>query len=127
MSLRNHVDEIDVEHPADKEDGVVDEDMEVLQRAYRLAGVNPEDYINPRLSSPAAGDADPGSDSDDVDDFELLRDIQNRFSILADEQPQSTPVSADEEEDEFEMLRSIQRRFAAYESGKLFVIVNIDL
>lgn len=129
MSLHNHVDEIDVEHRADKEDGVVDEDMEVLQRAYRLVGVNPEDYIHPRSSSITAGDADPGSDSDDVDDFELLRDIQNRFSIVADEQPLSTlsPVSADEEEDEFEMLRSIQRRFAAYESGKLFVIVKIAL
>ncbi|XP_008452207.2 uncharacterized protein LOC103493297 [Cucumis melo] len=121
MSLHNHVDEIDVEHRADKEDGVVDEDMEVLQRAYRLVGVNPEDYIHPRSSSITAGDADPGSDSDDVDDFELLRDIQNRFSIVADEQPLSTlsPVSADEEEDEFEMLRSIQRRFAAYESDTL--------
>ncbi|KAA0060521.1 snRNA-activating protein complex subunit 4 [Cucumis melo var. makuwa] len=121
MSLHNHVDEIDVEHRADKEDGVVDEDMEVLQRAYRLVGVNPEDYIHPRSSSITAGDADPGSDSNDVDDFELLRDIQNRFSIVADEQPLSTlsPVSADEEEDEFEMLRSIQRRFAAYESDTL--------
>ncbi|XP_038905717.1 uncharacterized protein LOC120091681 isoform X2 [Benincasa hispida] len=120
MSCHNHGDEGDVELPANKEDDVVDEDMEVLQRAYRLVGVNPEDYINPRLSSPAVGDANSGFDSDD-DDFELLRNIQNRFSIVDDEQPLSTlpPVSLDEEEDEFEMLRSIQRRFAAYESDVL--------
>lgn len=129
MSHRNHDDEGDVELPVSKEDDVVDEDMEALRRAYKHVGVNPEDYINPRLSSPVAGDANPSSDSDDVDDFKLLRNIQNRFSCVADEQPLSTlpPMSLDEEEDEFEMLRSIQRRFAAYESGRFFLTIKIAL
>lgn len=132
MSRRSHFDGGDKELPAseeDDEDDLVDDDMETLRRACRLAGVNHEDYINPRLSLPAAGDANLGSDSDDVDDLELLRNIQNRFSIAADEQPLSIlpPVTADEEEDDFEMLRSIQRRFAAYESGRFFVIVKIAI
>ncbi|XP_022987958.1 uncharacterized protein LOC111485355 isoform X1 [Cucurbita maxima] len=124
MSRRSHVDGGDKELPAseeDDEDDLVDDDMETLRRACRLAGVNHEDYVNPQLSLPAAGDANLGSDSDDVDDLELLRNIQNRFSIAADEQPLSIlpPVTADEEEDDFETLRSIQRRFAAYESDIL--------
>lgn len=140
MSRRSHSEGGDQELSTgeeDDEDDVFDEDMEALRRACRLVGANPEEYNNPPLS-PAAGagsfgGSKPGSDSDDVDDLELVRNIRNRFSIAADDEDQALslhplstlpPVSPDEEEDDFETLRAIQRRFSAYESGRSLMITN---
>ena len=121
-----------------------DEDMEALRRACTLAGTNLVEARSPSSPSSAeVGRKDGGGvsssaegevgEDDEYDDFELFRNIRNRFSIpITDlKEPLSLkPLSAlppdleydDDEDNDFETLRSIQRRFSAYDNtGKLHI------
>jgi myb proto-oncogene protein len=56
----------------------LDEDMEALGRACVITGRKPNDLDNPSTS---AANGYYSADSDSDDDLELVRNIQNRFSI----------------------------------------------
>lgn len=116
------------ESSGSEDDDALDEDMESLRRACMLTGRNPNDLNNPSTSAAngdySAGAADADSDSDD--DLELVRNIQNRFSIsstlcetLSLEPLSSLPPAASDEDDDFETLLAIQRRFSAHATDTL--------
>ncbi|KAJ8773056.1 hypothetical protein K2173_028233 [Erythroxylum novogranatense] len=116
-------------------DDVLDEDMEALRQACMLTDANPYDLNNsiqrPSPSLPATGEASGESDKEDSeDDLEVLRSIQNRFSISAAfSEPLSLkplmtlpPDSDNDDDDDFATLAAIRRRFAAYDdTAQLFV------
>lgn len=102
---------------ASDRDDALDEDMEALRRACLIAGRSPSD-LDP---------GDGGESSDSEDDLDLLRSIQQRFSVPSanaiDDPPIPRPLNLilpteSDEEDDFETLRAIQRRFVHYENGE---------
>ncbi|KAG2667556.1 hypothetical protein I3760_15G121600 [Carya illinoinensis] len=117
------------EDDRDDEDDVLDEDLAALRRACMIAGMNPRD-LHDNIPSPFSHSAasvnrdysakSPDSESDD--DLELVRSIQNRFSVSSDlREPLSleplasvVPQDASDEEDDFETLLAIQRRFSGH-------------
>ncbi|WKA08035.1 hypothetical protein VitviT2T_025797 [Vitis vinifera] len=106
----------------DDNDSALDEDLEALRRACILTGSNLNDRATSSgvaATSGAASDAD----SEGIDDLELVRNIQKRFSIPSEDVPAPLslkplsflpPAVSDEDEDDFEILRAIQKRFSAY-------------
>lgn len=128
------------EDERDDEDDVLDEDLAALRRACMIAGMNPRDLHDnipsPFSHSAAAVNRDysaksPDSESDD--DLELVRSIQNRFSVSSDlREPLSleplasvVPQDASDEEDDFETLLAIQRRFSGHGCGKCNIDVHV--
>lgn len=122
------------ESSGSEDDDALDEDMESLRRACMLTGRNPNDLNNPSTSAAngdySAGAADADSDSDD--DLELVRNIQNRFSIsstlcetLSLEPLSSLPPAASDEDDDFETLLAIQQRFSAHATGKPYTYMFV--
>lgn len=86
-----------------------DEDMEALRRACVLTG---RSHPNELVAS---------SDSDSDADLDLVRSIQERFSMPVFMKPLSSlpPVTSEEDEDDFETLCAIERRFSAYKNNTL--------
>ena len=108
----------------DDNDPVLDEDLEALRRACILTGTNPTDVAT---SSGAA------SDSDSIDDLELVRNIHKRFSISSGDAPATLslkplsfllPTVSDDDEDDFEILRAVQKRFSAYHGGECLMALS---
>lgn len=110
----------------DDNDSALDEDLEALRRACILTGSTLNDRATSSgvaATSGAASDAD----SEGIDDLELVRNIQKRFSIPSEDVPAPLslkplsflpPAVSDEDEDDFEILRAIQKRFSAYHEGE---------
>ncbi|XP_047315933.1 uncharacterized protein LOC124919671 isoform X2 [Impatiens glandulifera] len=131
---------------SDSDDGF-DEDMEALRRACMLTGTNPDNLLGSASSAnveahvhapdgaSAAPMDTPEVEEDEEDDFEILRNIQQRFSASANrETPISRlplmmlpPASSDQDDDDFETLRAIQRRFECYDKNSLQGIAESDL
>ncbi|OVA00635.1 SANT/Myb domain [Macleaya cordata] len=139
MGLSSHRDETDRTEETseeDEDDEAFDEDMEALRRACMLTGTNPDeikDATGTNITSPTTSGS--VGRSDDEDDLELVRNIQQRFSIPSDAnqplilKPLSSlpPVVSDDEEDDFETLRAIERRFSKYDSYALKKNADNDL
>ncbi|KAF8390043.1 hypothetical protein HHK36_024564 [Tetracentron sinense] len=97
-----------------------DEDMEALRRACMLTGANPNELKDLSSIFPAVSESE--GDSSNIDDLDLVRNIQQRFSLPPDANPplvlkplQSLPpIVSDDDDDDFETLRAIQRRFSKY-------------
>ncbi|XP_038726022.1 uncharacterized protein LOC120017044 isoform X2 [Tripterygium wilfordii] len=131
------------EDSSDSDEDVLDEDLEALRQACILTGTTPgnvRDFQGSKSTSPSTyaaveaikpigGGSLVASDSDSDEDFQLVRNIQDRFSLTADScEPLSLkPLSAihpfldreELEDDDFETLRAVQRRFEAYNTGSL--------
>lgn len=123
----------------DYEDNDLDEDLEALRRACMITGMNPRDLHDNNVPSPssppsaAALNRDysaKSADSESDDDLELVRSIQNRFSVSSDSceplslKPLATlPKDASDEEDDFETLLAIQRRFSGRGCGKCNIYI----
>lgn len=100
-----------------------EEDMEALRRACSITGID-ESVDLPR-SSTADGDYDVTDESED-EDLELLRSIQQRFSVPTNDVGTQQPATMkplntilpsgllDDDGDDLETLRAIQRRFSQY-------------
>lgn len=113
------------ESSGDDSDTGFAEDMEALRRACSVTGVD-----NLPKSSTADGDYDDATDESEDEDIELLRRVQQRFSVsttdIGNEQqpifrrplntilPSSLLEENDDYGDDFETLRAIQRRFSQY-------------
>jgi hypothetical protein len=118
-----------------EDDDALDEDMEALRRACVLTGRNPNHINNHNnfSTSTAMGEYSTGAaDSDSDDDLELVRNIQNRFSIspalcetLTLEPLSSLPPATSDDEDDFEMLLAIQRRFSAQATSKRYTYMSV--
>ncbi|XP_059664104.1 uncharacterized protein LOC132309860 [Cornus florida] len=102
-----------------------EEDMEALRKAFVLSETNPNDIQWPSTTATTVlGGAT--SDSDD-DDLELVRRIQERFSIPVDEGTSLNmnplcslpPFASDDDEDDFEILGAIKKRFGHYDNDSL--------
>ncbi|XP_071691251.1 uncharacterized protein [Rutidosis leptorrhynchoides] len=102
-----------------------EEDMEALRRACSLTGIN-EPVDDLPTSSTVDGDYEVTDESED-EDLELLRSIQQRFSVPTDDivteqkpitmKPLNTILASglsDDSGDDYETLCAIQRRFSQY-------------
>lgn len=117
------------ESSGDDSDTGFAEDMEALRRACSVTGVDDSVDDLPK-SSTADGDSDDATYESEDEDIELLRRIQQRFSVpTTDIGTEQQPISMrplntilpsglseenDDYGDDFETLRAIQRRFSQY-------------
>ncbi|MQL78902.1 hypothetical protein Taro_011354, partial [Colocasia esculenta] len=108
----------DEDSSASDRDDSLDEDMEALRRACMITGSSPGEF---------AADGADGDSSESEDDLDLLRSIQERFSVpssVGNDPPIVKPLNSilsmeSDEEDDFETLRGIQRRFVQYERDSI--------
>lgn len=112
----------------DDNDSILNEDLDALRRACMITGTDPNDL-------PASPGAASDADSEGIDDLELVRSIQNRFSIPSEDVAATmslTPLSflpapmSDGEDDDFEILRAIQKRFSAYNEGEFLTALFVS-
>ncbi|KAK4778804.1 hypothetical protein SAY86_006332, partial [Trapa natans] len=98
---------------SENEGSLFDEDMEALRRACMLTGTD--------VSAASTSGREASTDSDSEDDLQLVRSIQNRFSIHLGALKSLAELSSlsDGEDDDFETLRAIQRRFSAFDHETL--------
>ncbi|KDP37900.1 hypothetical protein JCGZ_05339 [Jatropha curcas] len=130
MSVLMQNDDDEEEISSGNEDDGFHEDMEALRRACSLAGTNINDLDvdtgGNNSHSTSAVSADGNYSGCEDDDFELFRNVQNRFSVQSDSlEPISLmpvcaiPPDLDNDEDDFETLCAVRSRFSAYDNSNI--------
>lgn len=105
---------------SETEGSLFDEDMEALRRACMLTGTD--------IAAACTSGRDASTDSDSDDDLQLVRSLQNRFSVPFDAFKSLATFSSpsDGEDDDFETLRAIQKRFSAFDHGECFSLSILE-
>ncbi|CAN8258937.1 unnamed protein product [Cochlearia groenlandica] len=118
--LYEDVDDDDDEEEEEEDD--IGEDLEELRRACMVSDANPQEIA--KIGSVGAdygGDGGGGgiqSDSEEEDDFEMLRSIKSQLESSKDVRSDpplvvsSLPWDSENEDDDFEMLRSIKSQLS---------------
>lgn len=113
MDSWRYEDDEEADEYGEEDDELFHRDLEALRRACMLTGAGDE-Y--------EAGAPDrvleSGNESEEIDDMEFLRSIQNKLCLPIDVDARNLGGTSDLDEDDFETLRAIERRFAKYDDGK---------
>ncbi|KAG7577688.1 Homeobox-like domain superfamily [Arabidopsis thaliana x Arabidopsis arenosa] len=116
---RNSLYEADDDDDDDEEDDI-GEDLEDLRRACMVSDVNSDNFAAKTglIEPDGGGGGEMPSDSENEDDFEMLRTIKSQLASSKDADLSSGPtiglslLSDSESEDDFEMIRSIKSQLA---------------
>ncbi|AEE76048.1 myb domain protein 4r1 [Arabidopsis thaliana] len=116
---RNSLYEADDDDDDDEEDDI-GEDLEDLRRACMVSDVNSDQFASKTgsIEPEGVGGGEIPSDSENEDDFEMLRTIKSQLASSKDAGRSSGPpmglslLSDSESEDDFEMIRSIKSQLS---------------